>query len=126
MAVFVPRADVSNPLSKREGDEAQRKLGDELQAFYYAASKLWDLIEQELLGKKGSKFVGVKLVRNKLFEHAVKGEQNSFGVSGNVGPTVKPMRYTKTKDEAPLDAGLLPNVEEFLRHCLERISSIAK
>ncbi|MFZ1530063.1 MAG: hypothetical protein WAT19_15015, partial [Ferruginibacter sp.] len=69
MAVFVPRADVSNPLSKREGDEAQRKLGDELQAFYYAASKLWDLIEQELLGKKGSKFVGVKLVRNKLFEH---------------------------------------------------------
>jgi len=125
MAAFVPRADVSSPLSTREEDEAQRKLGDELQAFYYAASKLWDRIEQELLGKKGSKFIGVKLVTNKLFEHAVKGEQNSFGVSGNVGPTVKPMRYTRTKDEAPYDAGLLPNVEEFLKHCLERITSVA-
>lgn len=121
MAAFVPRAVVPNPLSTGEGDEAQRKLGDELQAFYYAASKLWDRIEQELLGKKGSKFIGVKLVRNRLFEHAVRGEQNSFGVSGNVGPTVKPMRYTKSKDEAPYDAGLLPNVEEFLRYCLERI-----
>ncbi len=126
LAAFVPSVSTQNPMLTPEGAEALRNLAFELQAFYYAASKVWDQIEQEFIGKKSSKFIGVKLVRNKLFEHAVKGEQNSFGVSGNVGPTVKPMRYAKTKDEAPYDQGLLPNVEEFLRHCSERISTFAR
>ncbi len=59
--------------------------------------------------KKGLWMGGyVPLGYNAPVEHAVKGGQSSFGVEGNLGPTVKPMRYTKTKDEPPYYQGLVP------------------
>lgn len=122
--VFVPSATSPKGHFLAGTAEAQIALAGELQSFYYCANRSWDLIEKDLLGKSSASFIGVKLVRNKLFEHSVKGEINSFGINGNIGPTAKPMRHTATMDEAPYDAGLVPNTDEFLTSCRARIASI--
>ena len=117
-AVFVPGQPDGPWIRRSEGTE--KRLSADVEAFYYAASRFWDHLEQKVLDKSKSKFIGVKMVRNKLLEHATKGATNSFGATDIHGPVVKPMR-NNCKNDLPYDAGLILNVYELLDKSLARL-----
>ena len=119
-AVFKPAAilpGVEQPATKTAAEE---KLAADASGFYYAASYLWDHLEQSILGKKKSRFIGVKMVRNRLLEHATNssGVVYSFAASDSVGPVVGPVRVANLRRE-PLDRGLFLNVHELLSTALK-------
>jgi hypothetical protein len=87
------------------------QLRPKLESFYYNAHRLLTLIEV-LPGTTDFKFIGVKVVRNKLIEHAENGSLYSFGWSDN-GPLVKPEKLS-TADPRWQDKGLLPNTIEMI------------
>lgn len=124
-SVFVPGANSPTGAPPKASAEAEKELSAEVEAFYYAASKFWDLLEQQILRKRNSKFIGVKMVRNRLLEHAIKGAVNSFGATDVNGPVVKPMR-SAGEDVAPHDPGLIPNVSELLTKSAARLKNLAK
>ncbi|SLN34952.1 hypothetical protein ROA7450_01620 [Roseovarius albus] len=117
---FVPQ-----PLTFENNTERyniERQIAEMLDNFYYKASRTWDIIEKTLCGKKKSKFIGVKRVRNKLLEHATLGELNSYGATDSKnGPTVKPLRKTPW-DGSDLDNGVIKNMKELLENTLSRLT----
>lgn len=116
---FSPRTSEGN----KELVALRRELGAGLENFYYNASKIWDLIEKGLLGKKGSEFINVKMVRNKLIEHTEHGDIFSFGASEAWGPSVKPMQMTSRKERFH-DKGLRVNTKELLQRIQDRLNKL--
>ena len=116
MSSFVPSND------NQEINAIRNQIAEELENFYFNASKLWDLIEKTILSKLKSDFIGVKMVRNKLIEHTEDGDIYSFGVSDEWGPTVKPSQLTKRKEKWH-DKGLRVNTEELLNKIESRFTS---
>lgn len=121
MSGFVPQPSLGGSTVKHEA--IKRELGVELENFYSNASKLWDLVEKSLCEKNKSKFIGVKMVRNKLIEHAEHGDIYSFGASETAGPTVKPIQKASKKDKWH-DQGLIKNTEELLSEIALNLKSI--
>lgn len=117
-STFVPGSSSEKELAERRTSEAEIRLGAAVEDFYYASSRFWDLVEKDYLGKGKSRFIGVKMVRNRLLEHAEKGAINSFGATDTQGPLVKPLRNA-LGTEKRLDRGLIRNTFELLEHCKE-------
>ena len=120
---FDSKSDISSfsPSIIEENEEfkfVKTSIPSELESFYYNANKAWDLVEETLLKKKDSRFIGVKMVRNKLIEHTEKGDIFSFGASEAWGPSVKPTQLT-SREEKFHDKGLRINSEEFIEKVLE-------
>lgn len=116
------------PAKSESGDSEEVKnlrnqISSELEGFYYNASKAWDLVGKSLLKKKDSKFIGIKMVRNKLIEHTEHGDIFSFGASKEAGPTVKPIKLS-TRREKSNDKGLNPNTKEFVEEVEKRLDGI--
>lgn len=125
VAAFIPGA--ANPKTDNKA-RLQGQLSREVESYYYFASLTWDILEKELIGKGNSKFIGVKMVRNNLLEHAYKGEKNelgSFAASEPNGPQVKNWRHS-TSTHLPHDPGLVPNTTEFLEAVERRFLALAK
>lgn len=116
MSSFVPSNE------NQEIDAIRNQIAEELESFYFNASKLWDLIEKTILSKSKSDFIGVKMVRNKLIEHTEDGDIYSFGASDEWGPTVKPSQLTSRKEKWH-DKGLRVNTEELLNKIESRFTS---
>ena len=122
------KSDISSfsPSTSEENIELvqlRRELGAGLESFYYNASKIWDLIEKSLLSKKGSEFINVKMVRNKLIEHTEHCDIFSFGASEEWGPSVKPTQLTSRKEKF-YDKGLRVNTKELLQKIEDNIKSL--
>lgn len=109
----------------KSGDSFRIKsqIAIELECFYFNAAKLWKLIENDLLKKKRTTFIGILLVRNKLIEHAEKFDIFSFGASRKLGPTVKPL-HSGSNIEKWHDAGLKKNTTELVQMIHSRLRSL--
>ncbi len=118
---FVPGQTSANGAQPRPTNDAEIDLGAKTEDYYYAASRFWDLVEKGLCLKSKSRFIGVKMVRNRLLEHSEKGAPNSFGATNFLGPIVKPIRHKKSGEEN-FDAGMIPNTHEMLSKAIEAIS----
>lgn len=117
---FMPgKIDSSSSSSEKE---LQMNLAKVVEDFYYRASRTWDILEKELVGKKNSKFIGVKDVRSNLFEHPNAGELHSFSATTD-GPKVKSMWHTNNKPKTE-DKGLGPNYLEFLELVEARLKGL--
>lgn len=119
------KSDISSFVPSNDNQEInaiRNQIAEELESFYFNASKLWDLIEKTILCKSKSAFIGVKMVRNKLIEHTEDGDIYSFGVSDEWGPTVKPSQLTNRKEKWH-DKGLRVNTDELLNKIESRFTS---
>jgi len=90
--------------------ELRRELETGLEAFYYSAHRILDLLAT-IPGLKKIDCREIRIVRNKLVEHASPGTLYSFGF-GSTGPRVKPMHRGVAEWN---DDGLVPNVQSFVR-----------
>ncbi len=106
-----------------EHEEIGRKLAYNLEAYYREASKIWDIVEEDLLGKKNSRFIGAKMVRNKLIEHGEEGQIRAFGTDDLSGPKIRP-QYKKKPKQKWEDSGLVPNTTELLERILVRLERL--
>lgn len=89
-------------------DSERRKYESEVEAYYYNAHRVLDLLrETPGLGKLQSR--AITIVRNKLVEHPTVGAKYSFGF-GSAGPVVRPMGGAG----GWRDDGLVPNTEAFI------------
>ncbi|WP_375691682.1 hypothetical protein [Pseudooceanicola sp. LIPI14-2-Ac024] len=120
-AIFVPGTSSLIPAVKLQQQNAELDLSAKVEDYYYSASRFWDLVEQGYSKKGKSKFIGVKMVRNRLFEHSMSGAINSFAASDIHGPIVKPERR-EGESEEHLDSGMIPNTAELLKNCIARLS----
>ena len=119
-SAFVPGSKERQGQISPKLDAAEKKIGAEVEAYYYAAARVWKILEEEALQKRSAKGIGVILVRNQLFEHAMKGMLYSFAATDQKGPIVKPVRLSGAKPTI-FDLGLVPNTNELLLKMLQRI-----
>lgn len=119
-ANFVPGGTQYSSDDEKRLEELQVLLFSRTEELYDLASRWWNLLEKQLLGRKKSRFIGVQMVRNKLIVHAddtfsdsEHGYINSVGAQTANGPVLKPTRYESQTKEFQ-DAGLGPNMREML------------
>ncbi|MBY6156137.1 hypothetical protein [Pseudooceanicola nitratireducens] len=120
---FVPGATPLEDAENRPSKNPEIKLSAKVEDFYYAASRFWDVVEKDFLGKSRPKFIGIKMVRNRLLEHTEKGLPNSFGATDHHGPIVKPARDADAK-ETHFDSGLVINTHELLKKSIANLSYV--
>ena len=112
---FLPEGDTPD---SQNIDKLKNSLGPALEAFYYSANKLIDLVESLPNVSKFS-FIGVKMVRNKLIEHPPDGSLYSFGASTS-GPVIKPVKIITYNWN---DKGLTSNALELVEHVEKKLAA---
>lgn len=111
------------PMSK-----AMEAIENLTEAFYWIAFRARTTI-RALPDMGAFEGKGVRDTRNKLLEHAEKGDSGvmttSFGFGHRQGPVIKAVRYTHQTDIWP-DRGLFANAMEFATELIRRLEKSCK